>query len=281
MPYRQTPSELREHYAVERELADRLRAASRAERQHLYGAVYAELFARLPHHPQVVLQADERARARSARRQLRLLLRYLRPSHTFLEIGAGDCSLALAVAERVRRVIALEVSAATVPVNLRAAGNLTLIVSSGSAVPLAAASVDTAYSHHVLEHLHSEDAGDHLAEVWRVLAPGGRYLCITPNRLAGPHDVSRHFDRVACGLHLREYTLAELEALLRVHGFGRIRVILGTRGLFLPVSLPTAPFRWLEWAISRLPGGLRRVAARIPPLRVALGVRVVAQKPFS
>ncbi len=282
MSRRQTPAQLREHYAVERELADRLRSASKAERQRLYAPVYAELFARLPHHPQVAYQPDERARRRSARRQMRLLARHLRPDHTFLEIGAGDCSLALAAAERVRRVIALEVSRAALPASTHAQGAFALLVSGGSTIPLADASVDTAYSHHVLEHLHPEDAADHLAEVWRVLKPGGRYICVTPNRLSGPHDVSRHFDRCARGLHLWEYTLGELEASLRACGFGRVRVILGTRGLFLPFTLPLARMCGLERMVIETVGvGQSEVAiaATADSAVLVLGVRIVAEKP--
>jgi Methyltransferase domain len=46
------PAELRAHYEVERELAARLRAASRTERRTLYPAVYDELFRWVRTHPQ-------------------------------------------------------------------------------------------------------------------------------------------------------------------------------------------------------------------------------------
>jgi hypothetical protein len=61
----QTAEQLREHYEVERELADRLRRASKEERRALYGVVYAERSARIPHHPLVSAAADPEARARS------------------------------------------------------------------------------------------------------------------------------------------------------------------------------------------------------------------------
>lgn len=47
-------------------------------------------------------------------------------------------------------------------------------------------------------------------------------LIITPHRFAGPHDVSRYFlplGSEAQGLHLHEYTLAELKSLLAKHNF--------------------------------------------------------------
>jgi len=44
--------QLREHYEIERELANRLRNASKEERVRLYASSYDELFLRVAHHPQ-------------------------------------------------------------------------------------------------------------------------------------------------------------------------------------------------------------------------------------
>ena len=52
-----TREELRQHYDVERELADRLRTASKDERRTLYAEVYDELFKRVPLHPQHTIQS--------------------------------------------------------------------------------------------------------------------------------------------------------------------------------------------------------------------------------
>jgi hypothetical protein len=57
-----------------------------------------------------------------------------------------------------------------------------------------------------MEHLHPEDALEQLQKIRRTLARGGVYVCITPNRVNGPHDVSGLFDDEARGLHLREYS---------------------------------------------------------------------------
>ena len=49
---------IRQHYIIERELADRLRHASREERRAgLYAAVYNELFRRVPDHPLIEIYA--------------------------------------------------------------------------------------------------------------------------------------------------------------------------------------------------------------------------------
>ncbi len=125
--------------------------------------------------------------------QLRLLRRYLRPETVVLEIGPGDCALSFALAEQVRQVYGLDVSE-TITQSLSLPSNFKLILSDGTSVPLPPESVDVAYSNQLMEHLHPDDALEQLEGIWRALRPGGVYLCITPNGLSGPHDISAHFD---------------------------------------------------------------------------------------
>jgi SAM-dependent methyltransferase len=264
---------LREHYLVERELADRLRTASPDERKTLYSEVYDELFRRVPHHPQLQWKEDEaQAQARVAR-QLRLLRRFLRPGETFLEVGAGDCSLSKAVAAQAREVYAVEVSD-EITRGLELPANLQVVISDGASIPVPAGSVDLAYSNSLMEHLHPDDAREQLANLFEALAPGGRYLCVTQDRLAGPHDVSRHFDRVATGFHLKEYTVGELAVLFSEVGFRRLRLYVGGRGRYLGV--PLAPVTATEGALALLPYTPRRKAANLMPFRF---IRLLGQKP--
>jgi hypothetical protein len=66
-----------------------------------------------------------------------------------------------------------------------------------------------------------------------VLRQNGTYLCVTPSRLNGPHDISKYFDDEATGLHIKEYTNAELQALFLAAEFFRLLRLCGRRG---PVS---------------------------------------------
>ncbi len=65
------------HYAIECELADRLRAAAPAERKELYRRVYDELFSRVSDHPQNARKHDPTLQAARTARQLRVLDRFL------------------------------------------------------------------------------------------------------------------------------------------------------------------------------------------------------------
>lgn len=270
--------QVREHYLIERALADRLRNAPRAERPRLYGEVYDELFRRVPHHPQLRAVSDPERHARRRRsvgQQLAFLRPYLRPGMSFMEIGAGDCALALRVAEFAGRVAAVDVSD-QITRGAPRPPNFQVILTEGSRVPVPEASVDVAFSNQLMEHLHPEDAVDQLAGIHRSLAPGGAYLCITPNRLYGPRDVSAHFDEVATGLHLREYAARELRALMLAAGFSEVRFYAGGAGRF--VRCPYGAVAAFESALERLPRALRRRAADNPPARALLGLRVAAIK---
>jgi SAM-dependent methyltransferase len=261
------------HYTVERELADRLRNAPREQRQALYAEVYDELFQRVPFHPQLQWK-DEPAQSRErVERQLKLLGRVLRPGITFLELGAGDCSLSAAVAPAARKVYAVEVSE-EITKGLDLPGNVEVVISDGTSIPVPAGTVDIAYSNSLMEHLHPDDAEEQLANVFAALAPGGAYLCVTQDGLSGPHDVSRHFDRVATGFHLHEYTVRELAGLFRAVGFSRLDIYLGGHGRF--VRSPVSPISATERALEAMPYRLRKRAASLMPFRI---IRLVGFKP--
>ena len=126
-----------------------------------------------------------------------------------------------------------------------------------------------AFSNHLMEHLHPDDATEQIQNVNNALAPGGIYICTTPNRILGPHDVSAYFDDIAKGFHLKEYTNAELANMMEAAGFSKVRVLLRGRGLRLPFSSPVFVFRWLEHVVSSLPTPLTRRMNR--PIKLMLG----------
>ena len=270
--------QVREHYLVERSLADRLRAAPRAARPPLYGEVYDELFRRVPHHPQLRATKDaerQARRRRSVEHQWRMVRRFLGPDSVFMEIGAGDCALSIRAAALVRQVFAIDVSEELTR-GLALPANVELRLTAGAAVPAPSGAVHVAFSNQLMEHLHPEDALDQLREIQRSLAPGGVYVCITPNRLNGPHDISAHFDEQATGLHLREYSARELRALLREAGFREVRFYAGARGWYLRV--PYMLIALGERLLQAIPSRIRRSLGGFAPMRALLGVRVAGVK---
>jgi SAM-dependent methyltransferase len=240
-------------YRVEHALRDRLLAACPAERGSLYTEVYQTLFASLPDHPQRT-RGDANRSERIAG-QLALLAPHLHAATTYLEIGCGDATLTQAVAARVALAYGLDVTPDLID-RTAMPGNFRFVQSGGSDIPLPDTSIDLAYSNQLLEHLHPDDAMTQLREVCRVLRPGGVYLCRTPSRVSGPHDVSAYFAYAACGLHLREYDYRSARATFEAAGFGRVRFIVPFRGRML--MPPGAMLCWLESVAMALPATWRR-----------------------
>ena len=110
IPPSRSAADVEYHYRVEIELAQRLRSAPRDERLGLYGRVYDELFRRVPNHPQLTRKVSEEERRKGVADRMATLQPFIDGDTVFLEIGAGDGSLTLAVAQRARHCYALDVS---------------------------------------------------------------------------------------------------------------------------------------------------------------------------
>ncbi len=238
------------HYELETRLAERLRAAAPAERQALYGEVYDELYRQLTD------KGLGHRVAQNAPGQTELLLTLLAPflegTRVFVEFGAGDGGLAERVAEHVPTVWAVDSSAEAAR---EADSGVRKRTPEVARLEIAPASVDLAFSCHLVEHLHPDDLPGHLSEVHRQLCPGGRYIVVTPNRLLGPHDVSRGRDPVPRGLHLAEYDHGQLARALRGAGFQKVQALIGIGTA--PRTSGVLALTLLEGALATLPRRLR------------------------
>jgi SAM-dependent methyltransferase len=61
------------------------------------------------------------------------------------------------------------------------------VLCDGVRIPVPETAVDLAWSGNFMDHLHPDDAGEHLQSVRRALVPGGQYLCETTT----PRDTRR------------------------------------------------------------------------------------------
>lgn len=266
-----SPERIEVHYRLERALASRLRSALAHERTRVYTEVYEELFTSLPDHPMVASRRKEGATKVS--KSLKLLSPYLHETTRFLEIGCGDAALIIAAAGAVDTAYGLDVTDALIDYP-SAPGNFKFVRTSGVEIPLPTASVNFAYSDQLMEHLHPEDAEAQLREVRRVLAPGGRYRCSTPNRYIGPTDISVYYDYEATGFHLHEYSYRSLSQLMLSAGFQSVEFVAPVRGRDIPI--PATLGALLETMLSLLPRRLRAKLARFKPIRVAMGITAIA-----
>jgi len=129
-----------------------------------------------------------------------------------LDIASGEGYGAALLSQVSRSVTGVEISAEAVA-HARASynrDNLKFLVGDARAIPLAAASVDAVVSFETIEHFYEQEA--YVAEVRRVLRPGGVFLVSTPER-----DVYSPYDSPANLYHKKELSRKELEDLLRPH----------------------------------------------------------------
>ena len=267
------PARLRAHYEVEAELAARLRGSHPDERRRLYSELYSELFARLPDHPQH--RIDPAKRQRNAANQIALLRSHLRPGDTYVEIGCGDAAVTQALAPFVQAAIGIDVTPVLID-QVGAPANFRFVHTNGTDLALDTGCADLVYSNQLMEHLHPDDAERQLREVCRILKPGGAYICSTPNRITGPHDISCYFGHEPTGFHLREYDHATLAAMFSAAGFRSARAHVTVKGRRL--TLPVPPVGFIERLVMRLPGAVRRRLVGIGPVRNLAGVMLIGRK---
>lgn len=272
-----TAEQIEKHYEIEKELAIKLRNSNKEDRLTLYTKLYDELFRLVPNHPLLIQKESFQDRGNDNIEQIKLLERFLNHDKTFLEVGPGDCSLAFKIAERVKKIYAIDVSHEITANNLQP-DNFQLIISDGCSIPVNNGSIDVAYSNDLMEHLHPEDAFEQLKNIYNALKSDGVYICHTPNKLSGPHDVSKYFDSVATGFHLKEYTIGELVNIFKSVGFAKLELIVAAKSIVLPILLPVFPFRLLETLLCWLPIKIRRKISKWLPIRVLLGIHLVATK---
>lgn len=273
----QTQEQIERHYAVEKELADMLRQATSEQRQQLYPYVYDELYKRVPDHPMLTAkEAQAAVRETAVARKIKMLRGYLKKHTVYMEIGAGDCLMSIRVAPNVAEVIAVEVSA-VIAERTDLPDNMSVrIISRPFHIPVSDNSVHLAYSDQLAEHLHPDDFHMQCENIYKSLAPGGKYVIVTPNRINGPHDVSRGFDKLATGMHLKEYTYTELHSMMKNIGFSNVQPIIGFKGFYCR-TVPSA-IMVLESVLEKLPAGFSRWLSNTLPVQMLLAIRLLATK---
>ena len=255
-------------FETEKRLAATIMRATAKDRPDAYAHAYGELYRLFPD-----LQTEQDYEAGRIETSMAFIAPFVDRTSAVAEIGAGRGHLARALARVCRLVIAFDVAplaeADALPDTMQ------YRMFDGLSLPLADGSVDAVISDNVLEHLHPDDAGRQVAEAFRVLKGSGHVLIFTPNRTNGPHDISRGFSARPEGLHLKEYSTAEVCALLAATGFESVRAYMGFKGRYVAVSPGLGTF--VESIVALMPRKLSQSRAA----RWLLPNRFSARKPGS
>jgi ArsR family transcriptional regulator len=144
----------------------------------------------------------------------------LMPPMVIADVGAGEGGFALLLAERARKVIAIDTSAKMIEVGREEAlrndiKNVEFRQGDMEEIPIGDAEVDLVFFSQSLHHaLHPERA---VSEASRILAPGGRIVIL---------DLAKHRFEEARELYADEwlgFSGAELEAMLEDSGFTQVQ----------------------------------------------------------
>ncbi len=131
-----------------------------------------------------------------------------------LDVACGEGYGSALLAQAAAQVIGVDISTGGGRArarHLRCASNLRFEAASATALPLPDASVDVVVSFETIEHLAPADQPRMLAEIARVLAPGGVLVVSAPNPVE--YSRARNYRNP---FHLHEPERDELAALLAV-----------------------------------------------------------------
>ncbi len=111
--------------------------------------------------------------------------------HRVLDVGAGTGRTALYLASRGAEVVAYDLAAPMLEIaraRARERGleeNLAFMVGTARRLPFGDGAFDAVICIRVLHLIPREEQPQHLAEMWRVVRPGGKLVCEVSNRLYG------------------------------------------------------------------------------------------------
>jgi SAM-dependent methyltransferase len=252
--------QIKNHYLVEKAIAERLKNASREERKLIYATMNDEVFRQVPDHPRLSQRNDERQTRIANKSKLALVREFLNPSRIFVEFGPGDCRFALEVVNQVKTVYAIDISDQRGESNA-IPENFTLIIYDGYQLDeIQGSSIDLVFSDQFLEHLHPEDTRLHFELAYHILKPGGKYIFRTPHAFTGPHDVSQYFSNDPQGFHLKEWTYIEFKQLFKELNFSQFYAIWQAKGIRL--RLPYFYVQACEHMLNLFPRRYKRALAR-------------------
>lgn len=140
-----------------------------------------------------------------------------------LDIACGDGYGCRILSGQAGSVLGIDINAGLIASNNNGNGDgkIAYAVDNAFALSLPDASVTGATAMELIEHLPVDQVDTFVKEVRRVVAPGGRFICSTPQ--------NSHGDIPVVPWHVKEYSVPELRAILGRH-FGSVTILSSKSG---------------------------------------------------
>jgi spore coat polysaccharide biosynthesis protein SpsF (cytidylyltransferase family) len=140
-----------------------------------------------------------------------------------LDIACGDGYGCRILADQAGQVLGMDINAPLIAANQQNNGvaNIAYDVGDCFALSLADGAVTGATAMELIEHLPVDQVDTFVKEVRRVVAPGGSFICSTPQ--------NSHGDIPVVPWHVKEYSVAELRAILERH-FASVKILSSKSG---------------------------------------------------
>jgi len=250
LPPNRSLEQIRNHYLVEKAIAERLKQADREGRKLIYSTMYNDLFSQVPDHSRLARREDDQLTLIANKSKLALVHNFLDKSTVFAEFAPGDCRFAIEVAKYVKFVYGIDISDQRSKTNVTPE-NFKLIVYDGYDLEeVEDNSIDIVFSDNLIEHFHPEDTKSHFELVHRILKEGGKYVFRTPHSFSGPHDISSYFSDEPEGFHLKEWTYIELKRMLKQLKYSKLDSHWYVKG---KLKMPYIYFEMAERILSLFP----------------------------
>ena len=236
-----TAQMVEQHWVLERSLTKMLLASPPESRQEVWDQAYSRLYREC-----WWLQKLSVTHAVDSEHAFEYYLGILGAPCSVYEVGSGDARLIRFLAARGFDCVATEITLERGARETDAAFAWHLT----DGVHLDKHEPNNRYqivlSQQVLEHIHPADVAGHLTSAHAILAPGGKYVLATPQKLFGPADLSAVFEKsTPMCMHLKEYTNGELADAFAQAGYRDIKAVYlmpGRLRRYLPVVFESSVY---------------------------------------
>jgi cyclopropane fatty-acyl-phospholipid synthase-like methyltransferase len=243
-----------QHWEMEKALTKQLLNSTPQSRGEIFEKCYTDLYESLPWLNALVQQTEKVTRTEDFEEWKALIGQ---PPRRIYEIGSGKGEMIHYLAQHGYQCVGTEVTHERGHKHAADHLNLTWEITDGVHLDkfTSRKSYDVVLSDQVIEHLHPDDISIHFQSVLKILKDGGKYIFRTPHAHQGPSDLSKVFgcDK-PMGMHLKEYTFAEMNEALRLSGFDKIGSVLRVpnrvQNLFGRIFIPQMSYKYLKYLIK-------------------------------